>query len=47
MNNWRDSVETLLAVGVALTGIVMIWATISVVIGLSFGLAARAAHWIM
>jgi len=47
MNELRDRLETILTVGVALTAIGLAWVAVSVVIGLSFGLAVRAANWIM
>lgn len=47
MNELRDRLETILTVSVALTAIGLAWAAVSVVIGLSFGLAVRAANWIM
>jgi hypothetical protein len=47
MNELRDRIEMILTVGVALGAIALAWVVVSVVVGMSFGLAVRAANWIM
>lgn len=47
MNDFKDRIEMLLTAGVALAAIALAWAVVSVVVGLSFGMAVRAANWVM
>jgi len=47
MNELRDRIETFLTISVSLFAIGLAWVGVCVVVGLSFGVAVRAANWIM
>jgi hypothetical protein len=46
MTDWRDRIETLLTVGVALGAIAVSFAIAAGAIGIFLGLVSRAFHWV-
>jgi hypothetical protein len=46
MNELRDRIETFLTISVSLFAIGLAWVGVCVVVGLSFGLAVRAARFV-
>jgi len=46
MNDWKDRVETLLTIGVALGAIAASYFIVAGAIGVFLGLVHRAFHWV-
>lgn len=47
MQDLKDALEGILTVGLVLASLAAAWVVVAVVLGMSYGIAARAANWVM